>query len=72
VLGLFFETTLVRVQRWPLQEIPNFKSVTVDCFESCARLTRRVLLAIATGLNMKVYARQPLFLQATYYEQECD
>jgi len=46
---------LFATQRWPTAEIPNFKSVMVECFEVCSRLAMRVLLAIANGLNMKVW-----------------
>jgi len=37
-----------------MAEIPNFKRVLMECFEACTKLTLRVLLAIAYGLDMKV------------------
>jgi len=43
------------VQRWPSDEIPEFKDVITRFFHDCCRLTRRILTAIAKGLGLKVF-----------------
>ena len=41
------------LQRWP-SEVPQFKSLTLECFKEFTELAHRVMLVVAYGLNLEV------------------